>query len=101
MFDRMPGLYKGRAFNSGNGFGFPVALLPAYEVVRLAIRGKAYARIAPEREYVFSGTPNTYTPDKPGGFMREAEHQHIKAYLGDGLALPQPVVDNILALFKN
>jgi hypothetical protein len=101
MFDRMPGLYKDKAFNGGNGFGFPVALLPAYEVVRLAIRGKAYARIAPEREYVFSGTPNTYTPDKPGGFMREAEYQHIKAYLADGLVLPSPVIEQILGLFKN
>ena len=101
MFERIPTLYRGAAFNNGAGFAFPSELLGAYEAVRVAVQNKGYTRIAVDKEFVFSGTPNTYTPESPGGFFPEAGYQHINAYLTDGLSLPQPVIEAVLNLFKN
>ncbi|WP_020595724.1 lipase family protein [Spirosoma panaciterrae] len=103
MFATIPTLYSSSPpFNPGgkSGFELPPSDKLAFNALKPIIDLKTYKRIAPDREYVFNGTPNTY-PDNSGTFFKEAGYQHTKAYFKDGFQFPQPVIDAITLLISN
>ena len=103
MFAEIPSLYKDAPpFNPGGteGFRLPINVQLAYDALKVAIDLKTYQRIAPDREFVFRGSPNVY-PDGSGAFFKEARNQHVKAYFEDAFQLPQPVSDFLTELLAN
>ncbi|GAB4022199.1 lipase family protein [Spirosoma koreense] len=95
QFAQIPSLYKqAPPFNPGGakGFSLPSTDQLAYDALKLSIDKKTYQRIAPEREFVFSGTPNVY-PDGSGSYFQEAKYQHTIAYYKEAFGFPQPIID--------
>ncbi|WP_080055635.1 lipase family protein [Spirosoma aerolatum] len=95
MFAKIPSLYKNAPpFNPGGKKGFTLSFddQVAFDAIKLAIDLKSYQRIAPDREFVFQGTPNVYS-DGSGTFFKEAKYQHTIAYYKDAFGFPQPIID--------
>lgn len=104
MFARIPTLYAASPpFNPGGqgGFALPAKDRLLYDAIKVAIDLKQYQRIAVDKEYAFNGSPNSYTPDKPGSFFTEAGFQHTSAYFIDAYAFPQPLDDALALLLRN
>ena len=103
MFATIPTLYASSPpFNPGGkqGFTLPAPYKTDFEALKPIINLKTYQRIAPDKEYVFVGSPNVY-PANDGSFLKEAGYQHVKAYFSDGFQFPQPVADAITLLISN
>jgi hypothetical protein len=97
MFAKIPSLYKhAPPFNPGGkkGFTLPLKEQLAFDAIKLVIDSKTYQRIAPEREFVFQGKPNTY-PNGSGSFFEEAKYQHVMAYFKDAFEFPEQVINAI------
>ena len=95
LFAQIPSLYKqAPPFNPGGtkGFSLPLTDQLAYDALKLSIDAKTYQRIAPDREFVFSGTPNVYA-NGLGSFFAEAKYQHTIAYYKEAFGFPQPIID--------
>lgn len=95
MFAKIPSLYKNAPpFNPGGKKGFALSFEDqvAFDAIKLAIDLKSYQRIAPDREFVFQGTPNVY-PDGTGTFFSEAKYQHTIAYYRDAFGFPESIIE--------
>lgn len=94
MFAKIPSLYKNAPpFNPGGngGFGLTRDEQLSYDSLRVVVEFKTYQRIAPEREFVFSGTPNVYA-DGSGSFFKEAQYQHVLAYYKEAFGFPPSIM---------
>lgn len=97
MFAKIPSLYKNvPPFNPGGseGFKLPAKDQLAYDALKLEIDFKTYQRIAPDQEYVFTGSANVY-PDGSGTFFKEAKYQHTIAYYKEAFQFPQRIIDTL------
>ena len=99
MFARIPTIYA-----SSPPFQQGLVMLPsyksAYDLLKVSINVKTYQRIAPDKEYVFSGKANVYTNNE-GTFLKEAGYQHVGAYYSDGFQFPLSITNAITKLLTN
>ncbi|WP_461117559.1 lipase family protein [Spirosoma jeollabukense] len=94
QFAKIPSLYQNSPpFNPGGKEGFRLSLSDQlkFDAAKELIDRKGYRRIAPEGEFVFSGSPNVY-PGGAGSFFAEAKYQHTIAYYTEAFGFPAPVV---------
>ena len=95
MYAQIPSLYQNAPpFNPGGTAGFFLSSEDqvAYNAVKAVIEFKTYQRIAPDREFVFSGTPNVYS-DGSGSFFKEAKYQHTIAYYQEAFGFPPSIIE--------